>query len=490
MIFQTKSVGIDVQPDSLRIAVAAMQGDRIKVLNLIEKEFPGRSEEEPVTATASILREAFDENGLTGDACAISLPAATGISRLLTMPISDPAKIRQTLKFQIEPQIPYPIDGVIADYVPIQRTNAGAHILAVAVTKDVIAERLRLLKAAEVDAQIITLDAIALADFYMNPFDFSPDKITALLLINHNSSFLGFFEGERLVGFRNLDGISVSDTDTAKRLVKEIQRSLLGFRTAPDTDSEIGTLCVAGEDAESIQKILQQSFPDFPVRTVAFNEGLLADIPPVYAGRGEEWRLAIALARAGLGEAANPLNFMREEFIPVSPLSRLKQSLVFSLILVAVVFIAWMLSVAAEIRHRSRELETLNKKMVEIFADTMPGITSPESARQKFAREQEKFNTLRNYSSEYVSPLDVLAAVTSGVPAKKSLTMNDLTISDHTLRMAGEAESFDDINMFKERLENSPLLSEVTIDSATKAERSDKRNFRIRARIGRADEGA
>jgi len=60
-----------------------------------------------------------------------------------------------------------------------------------------------------------------------------------------------------------------------------------------------------------------------------------------------------------------------------------------------------------------------------------------------------------------------------------------MVLSDNVLRMTGEVNSFDNINIFNQRLDDSPLLSQVKIDSATKAEKGDKINFRIRARVGR-----
>jgi Tfp pilus assembly PilM family ATPase/Tfp pilus assembly protein PilN len=481
MIFQGKSVGIDIQPDFVRIAVASFQGGRMRVLDLIEGEIPQTSEQEAKAATASVIRQAFKEHGLDGNTSVACLPAAVSINRTLTTPITDPGKLRQTLKFQIEPQIPYPIEQVISDYVAMRETDEGAEILAIAVTKDLISERMHVFEMAGVDPQVITLDALALADFYMNPFDFSPDKATALLYVNSSSSFLGFFSGEKLLGYRNLDGMPSGDEHAAKRIVKEIQRSLLSFQSS--ASAEVGTLCIAGTGADNLRKILQGSLRDFPVRTVGFNEETLAEIPPPLLDRAEDFRLAIALARVGLGTSANEVNFRREEYAPLSPLSRVKSNMYFSLVVLAVALVAWFGSVAAEIRHQSRQLESLNEEMLKIFADTLPGIKSPEGAEQRVKQEQDKFKSLRNYSSEYVSPLNVLSEVTARIPDKKNLALNDLAVSDNVLRMTGEVDSFDDINILNGRLEDSPLLHEVKIDSATKAEKGEKVNFRIRARI-------
>ncbi|UCD56582.1 MAG: pilus assembly protein PilM [Candidatus Hydrogenedentota bacterium] len=488
MIFQTKSVGIDIQPDSVRIAVATLQGGRMKVLDLIDKEIPEAPEQETKAVTASIIRQAFEEHGLGSDTSVICLPAAVSINRVLVTPITDAPKIRQTLRFQIEPQIPYPVEQVIADYLTIRKADDETEMLAVAVAKDLISKRLEVLEMAGVDPQILTLDALPLANFYMNQFDFSPDKITALLQVGEKSSFLGFFRDDMLIGYRNLDGMPSDDGDATGRMVKEIQRSLVGFQPPSNAGAEVGTLCLAGANAKRLWKTLQEVFRDLPVRAVEFNERMLAEIPPPLSNSTERCQLAIALAHVGLGVSANAVNFRREEYAPVSALSRLKPNIFVSLAVLAVALAVWFGSVLAQIQAQSRQMKSLNEKMLNIFADALPGIKSPETAKQKIKQEQEKFNSLKNYSSGYVSPLNVLSEVTAGIPDQKSFALNDLAISDNVLRMTGEVDSFDDINIFKDRLEESPLLSAVKIDSAAKAEKGEKVNFRIRARVGKEPE--
>ena len=96
MIFQTKSVGIDIQPDSVRMAIATLQGGRMVVLDLIERDIPHVPEQEAAAVTASVIRQVFEENRLGDNGCAVSLPAAVSINRAMSTPVTDPAKIRQT----------------------------------------------------------------------------------------------------------------------------------------------------------------------------------------------------------------------------------------------------------------------------------------------------------------------------------------------------------------------------------------------------------
>jgi type II secretory pathway component PulL len=484
-MFQSRSVGIDIQPGLVRVAVATRQGAQTKILSLVQEELPGETGQGPDQA-AAIVQDALRQSGVTAGAiCVASLPSSSSANRLIHMPLTDPSKIKETLKYQIETQIPYSIENVVSDCVMIRKMSEGSQILAIAVTKDSVSEKLRLLKAAGADPQILTLDALALADFYTTPFDFSPERVTALLLTGREHSFIGFFIGERVVGYRNLDDLLSIDEDTVNGLVTELRRSIVGFQPPEGETVEVGALCVGGPGGEAIREVLQEEFRELPVREVEFNERALAEIPPNLSDAAESCGLAIALARAGLQEPANSVNFMREEFALPSLLSRMKSSLVFSAVLLFITLLAWFAGVQAQIHSRTNHKEALDAEMLEIFADSMPGIREPAAAERRIKQEREKFKDLRDYSSDYVSPLEVLSEVAKSVPDETDLTLNDMVSDNDLLRMTGAVDSFDDIDTFKKRIESSPLFSGVKIDSATKADKGKKVSFRIRADIGR-----
>ncbi len=482
MIFQSRSVGIDLRPDSIRIAVAASQGGRVRILNLLERDISPPAEGEaadPAGTVGAALSDAMREIDASDDLWVACLPAAGSINRLLNTPLTDSAKIKQTLKFQIEPRIPYPVDQVISDFTSARKLDEGSEILAVAVTKESVSERLRPLRSAGVDPYILTLDALALADFYITPFDFSEDKITALLLTDAENPFLGFFAGENLIGYRSLGGVDPHDEASIASLVKELRRTLVGFQPSTGGAGEIDALCVGGRDGDTIREYLAEEFRDLPVRSVEFNERTLAEIPPDISGPIDDYRLAIALARAGLEEPANAVNFMQEEYAPVSPLSRLLPSAKFSLIVLGAALAIWFAGVWAQIHGQTRQLEAMNEEMVKIFADTMPGVRSSSAITEMIVQKRDEFASLRNYSSEYVSPLDILKEIDDAMSGAENLTLDYMTHSNNDLHVTGVADSSASVIAFKKRIESSPLFSDVN----ERIEKKDKLKFGLRLKV-------
>ena len=99
---------------------------------------------------------------------------------------------------------------------------------------------------------------------------------------------------------------------------------------------------------------------------------------------------------------------------------------------------------------------------------------------------KKTFESLKNYSSEYVSPLDALREVDACARAtKKNLLLKDMTISKNELAMRGIADSFDDIDAFKKRIEQSALFSNVTEGTPGKMQKSNKVSFGFKVTIAR-----
>ncbi len=110
------------------------------------------------------------------DVCIASLPADRFSFRNITVPFRETRKIRQTINFELEPLIPYAIEEVVTDFTVIGQSKGpetnpgeqpsgspveGSEILAAAVPKDEIAERLRMIEPMQVS--LLEIEAVPVA---------------------------------------------------------------------------------------------------------------------------------------------------------------------------------------------------------------------------------------------------------------------------------------------------------------------------------------
>jgi type IV pilus assembly protein PilM len=89
-----------------------------------------------------------------------TIPSSIAIIKELTLPFTEIEKIKMVLEYEIEPLLPFSVndavvDGIVTKIIPEEQK---AMVLVAAVPKEYIANHLQLLKAAELDPDVISID--------------------------------------------------------------------------------------------------------------------------------------------------------------------------------------------------------------------------------------------------------------------------------------------------------------------------------------------
>lgn len=97
-----------------------------------------------------------------------ALPGNTGAASILDMPFSDPAKIEPTLPLQVDELTPFDIDELIYDYQFIERSKGKgpSKLLIASVPRQRIAEHLEVLQESNVDPRILMMDGTPYAHLF------------------------------------------------------------------------------------------------------------------------------------------------------------------------------------------------------------------------------------------------------------------------------------------------------------------------------------
>ena len=97
-----------------------------------------------------------------------AIPAQATFVRNLPLPFRDPRKIREVLKFEIEPHIPYPVEDVIVDFAKIHNLETGGcEVLAAAVSKKVMADHLHVLDLAGLTPEVVDWEIFGELNSYL-----------------------------------------------------------------------------------------------------------------------------------------------------------------------------------------------------------------------------------------------------------------------------------------------------------------------------------
>ena len=126
-----------------------------------------------------------------------------------------------------------------------------------------------------------------------------------------------------------------------------------------------------------------------------------------------------------------------------------------------------MVLVAANIGVKYYLIESsyskLDREIKEIYHQTVPeakSVADPvRQLRAKLDESKKKFGAL----GSGMSALDVMKAVTEGIPKEVRVTFQDFLLEGNLLKLQGEAASFESIDKMKAELQKAGAFNEVQV---------------------------
>ncbi|MEE9612755.1 MAG: type II secretion system protein GspL, partial [Desulfatiglandales bacterium] len=148
-----KILGLDITEDSVTAVqvTSGLKGYQITACARV-----------PVEETEGLdraLKDLFQKMDLKSDTYLVPIPGEDASYRNLNMPFREPKKIRQTLPFEIETTVPFPIEDLIVDFNIIDRADQN-EVLAVSVKKAYIAEYLAQLQSYGIDPHVLDIRCV------------------------------------------------------------------------------------------------------------------------------------------------------------------------------------------------------------------------------------------------------------------------------------------------------------------------------------------
>ena len=117
---------------------------------------------ETVDAVVRVVQEVLGEFSVRRANVIVSVPAHLCSIRTVTLPFSDERRLVPVVPFEVEPQLPYPLEELVIDYQPIVAENGNTRLLVAALPKKTLEPFLTLLSRAGIDPSTVELDAMAL----------------------------------------------------------------------------------------------------------------------------------------------------------------------------------------------------------------------------------------------------------------------------------------------------------------------------------------
>ncbi len=407
------------------------------------------------TELADILRE--KSRDWAGARIVSSIPGHQFSQRTLTLPFGDRRRVDKALPFELEDNVPFPLEDVTIDHVVQDRPGAEADkkdkkkestVLGIMLPNTVLRQHLDFLATAGMDPQVIVPSYFGLLSVAkMIPVD------GAALLIDGSDCCLK--SGNAVLACRSFS--PVQTTGGIRHVIKALET---------EHGTPIMKACLLSENE--------------PVRLVLADLGIIIEhMKPDYFGKTAADPVSLGLALGDL------VNFRKGDFAyRRADEGKRKQR---RALIIAGIIAAALAAVNLGVKFYLVEAGygKLDREITAIYRQTFPeakSVADPvRQFRAKLADAQKKFGVLGSGSSA----LDVMKAVTEGIPKEVRVSFQEFILEGDRLKLSGDAASFESIDKMKAELQKAQPFADVAVQD-TKMGVDNKVKFRFEIKLKQA----
>ncbi len=426
--------------------------------------------------------------------CVTSLPAELFSFRNLQMPFREKRKIRQTLNFELEPLLPFPIDEVATDFTVIEQ-NGGSDILAAAVSREALTGRLGELEPFEVS--LVDIDAVSIATSLVSGFSRRPAESgqTRFILLDIGSSGTTavFLRRGRIFQIRTFPfgADTVTGTDEAaarcEKFCEELDHTLQ-FMKLRRSEEKPWKIFVTGGGAECgpVLAALERRF-SIPVETVDLRMVRQISMPAELSGWWSPPRMngALALALRGAGKA-DGFNFRLGARKGAGVVRLFTGNLRQIGAVLLTVFGILVFDSAAGYFIDQRYLANLKAESERILKTASPEtkrVADPVQQLKAKIAEAKKFTVSGTGADAGV--LDLLKKISEAVPGDVSFLISDLSYDGEKVEIRGETSDFDTVEKIKRGMTAAGFFRDISVSGARLVKEKNRVEFEVRMSCAR-----
>jgi Tfp pilus assembly PilM family ATPase len=201
-VFPQKIVACEITRSHVRMTSVKAQGNTKVIEKILERPILNDLTLSYQDRVANLLNDMIQAFG-SYDMFYLVLPGNLVITKELTVPFSNPDKIKLILPFEIEPLLPFPLADATIDCIITQTTPDASTVLAVAIKNDILTEQLSILEKAHIHPQRVSVDLIELYALY-KALNKESKQNAVLLYIGLHTTRLGIVTAGQLKTIRVL----------------------------------------------------------------------------------------------------------------------------------------------------------------------------------------------------------------------------------------------------------------------------------------------
>jgi len=417
-----------------------------------------------------------------------SLPIHLTFIRLLEVPFTRMAQIRQVIASEAELHVPFPLEEVVIDFWPVEELPEGkTRVVMAAVKKSVLADHLRLLGEEGINPGRVNLDLLGSCRAVLDSPLIDPGEVTMLLDIGAAHSGAAFIRGGGVFFVRSIswggdnvtsaiaaaNGLSFSAAEELKVASPgEIAEEALAAAYNQLEIELLRTIPAAaggGPPPNNLVLIGGGSLAPGLGTFVAGKTGLqLLEITPGAGIRsrrelpGPGGATVLGLALAEITATRDRIDFRRDEFAFAGAWKKLRLRLIATAFLTAGVLSLLVLGLFWRIGLERKNIRRLERQIRQIGSLTFPqawaeSVPVPGRELEMMEEEVEKVEQqLRSYRElASTSALDILREISRAVPEAIRVQAVVMDIDNNRVVFRGRTNNYRSAELIKNALAES-----------------------------------
>ena len=482
-----KVLGIDIQKHTV-VAVLVNSGlreSRIDSHTVIPVS--PSNEDDHETGLNGAIQRLIETMDIGNCDCVVSVPADQFSFRNLQVPFSNLKKIKMVLPYELEPNLPYPIDDLAFDFQTIETAESGENteLIAATIEKSQLTPYVDTLSAFKIDPEMVTISGLPVAFCLANQSDPGEDQLV-VEISDRTSTLMAIVSGQ--IQLIRSFPIPSSGPTRSKMLATQIKRTLTAFEEMNQPDFQPLEILITG--AGSMDQDLANELAKIAEMPVNLSK-LAGRLDVLFEADAEDtWNPALmdnALALALMEiEDLSGLNFHAGQFAVQKLIAKNKSQVMKTGLLAAAVIILFLFNVLVDSFSVQRRLDHLDDQITAIYKATFPGvrkIVDPYREMEAKLKQAKKKSVFHQETGPHVRSIDILNNISKRIPKEIVVDITRLVISSETVLISGNTAGFDSVDDIKGRLEQIDLFKKVTISSANMDRSGKEVRFMIKAEL-------
>ena len=506
---------IDIGTSSIKI-VAVKTGFRDFELKSLSYEEIDMSNENSTAAMVEAVTKILHEENLKGYQFLTNLPMEKEIIRNISFPFNDVKKIAEAIPYEAEENIPFRLDDMILDFLPLKSGKDGeGRILLAAAHKETVLEYITQLNECGIKPVRMGMESVALFECYRY-FNRIGDESVIQIDIGNNKTIINIIQNNQLLFTRSIaigvgqlhdsvaESLKINYVESVK-MFNKLNLDLTSFENNIHRD-HYKTLGISRSrlkkifdmTCEIVQELNEQVFLTIKAislefTTLTFSRILISggganitgigtvlsrefEIPVVSTPFLDEYKeqairtqfpIAFGTILSYIEQRRVSINFLKGEFIPdVAGATKKIYYLAgaFAVMTILVLLINFIISMAYSMRSSRNYNEIIAVQYRRYFNTSKVSDDPIADAKKILQKEKTKISTISQLLQEDVSVLDTMKNIVDFFPKDVDFELKNMIIQQHAIRIDGVINSSKSVDDFKDSLINSKKFDHVAVN--------------------------